>query len=113
MTHPVLNPPQVSLYAEKIMLRILFEYDGMRKFLCNHRVWVSDKIAQDLGIPLEWEDEDDAKVIQARIRQLLSARYREITETPLPATLAGWETAYTHLTVLADHLHHNTAETEK
>ena len=112
MTHPVLNPPQVSLYAEKIMLRILFEYDGMRKFLCNHRVWVSDKIAQDLGIPLEWEDEDDAKVIQVRIRQLLSARYREITETPLPATLAGWETAYTNLTVLADNLQLNTAETE-
>lgn len=112
MNQPVLNPPQVSLYAEKIMLRILFEYDGMRKFLCNHRVWVSDKIAQDLGIPLEWEDEEDAKAIQARIRQLLSARHRQLIDTPLPTTIAGWETAYTNLTVLAENLQLNAAETE-
>jgi hypothetical protein len=63
----------LSLYAEKLIIRIILRHDGLKKNFGKHS-WDND-VALPLGLPEEIRDEPDTRQI---IRTLLEARWQEI-----------------------------------
>ena len=68
-----LEPSSLSLYAEKLIIRIILRHDGLTKNFGKHS-WDND-VALPLGLPEEIRDEPDTRQI---IRTLLEARWQEI-----------------------------------
>ena len=68
-----LAPSTLSLYAEKLIIRIILRHDGLKKNFGKHS-WDNDG-ALPLGLPEEIRDEPDTRQI---IRTLLEARWQEI-----------------------------------
>ncbi|PJG83439.1 ATP-binding protein [Caviibacterium pharyngocola] len=69
-----LNPPTVSLYAEQMMLKMLFEHNLFQSFIRNNN-WRDDDVANALGLPMELENNDNLKPIA---RSLLTERFQTI-----------------------------------
>lgn len=68
-----LEPSTLSLYAEKLIIRIILQHDGLRKNFGQHS-WDED-VALPLGLPEKLRDEPDMQQI---VRTLLEARWQEI-----------------------------------
>ncbi len=68
-----LEPSSLSLYAEKLIIRIILQHDGLRKNFGQHS-WDED-VALPLGLPEKLRDEPDMQQI---VRTLLEARGQEI-----------------------------------
>ena len=68
-----LEPSSLSLYAEKLIIRIILQHDGLRKNFGQHS-WDED-VALPLGLPEKLRDEPDMQQI---VRTLLEARWQEI-----------------------------------
>lgn len=68
-----LEPSTLSLYAEKLIIRIILQHDGLRKNFGQHS-WDED-VALPLGLPEKLRDEPDMQQI---VRALLEARWQEI-----------------------------------
>jgi len=68
-----LQPSTLSLYAEKLIIRIILQHDGLRKNFGQHS-WDED-VALPLGLPEALRDEPNMQQI---IRTLLEARWQEI-----------------------------------
>lgn len=68
-----LAPSSLSLYAEKLIIRIILQHDGLRKNFGQHS-WDED-VALPLGLPEKLRDEPDMQQI---VRTLLEARWQEI-----------------------------------
>ena len=102
-----LNPPTVSTYTEKIMLKVLFEHKGLEIFFEESR-WKSDEVARALGLPNKLEQEENLPEI---VTTLLKPRY----ETLLKKTALydeDWQQAEENLAHLADILELTPAETK-
>lgn len=100
-----LNPPTVSTYTEKMMLKVLFEHKGLEIFFAESR-WKSDEVASALGLPNKLEQEENLPEIVAT---LLKPRY----ETLLKKTALydeDWQQAEENLAHLADILELTPAE---
>ncbi|MDH2998146.1 serine/threonine protein phosphatase [Pasteurellaceae bacterium LFhippo2] len=70
----LLNPPQVSSYAEKVMFKMLFERNLFSKVF-NETSWRDDDIALGLGLPTELDGSDECKTVA---RELFSERMKFI-----------------------------------
>ncbi|XWY22333.1 AAA family ATPase [Bisgaard Taxon 45] len=116
-----LNKPTVSPYAEKLILKILFEHNQLKKFV-RHTDYYSDDLASALGLPEEDDllvttDETSSKAsgvfgtqsIKPTVTKLLKARYQKIKALPLitPDYLA---VAYDNLHRMQRYLELNEAE---
>ncbi|SUB47138.1 AAA family ATPase [Pasteurella multocida] len=90
-----LNKPTVSPYAEKLILKILFEHNQINK-LIRRNDYYSDDLASALGLPEEDDllvttDETSSKAsgvfgtqsIKPTVTKLLKARYQKIKALPL------------------------------
>ncbi|HHE3654740.1 TPA: AAA family ATPase [Pasteurella multocida] len=90
-----LNKPTVSPYAEKLILKILFEHNQLKKFV-RHTDYNYDELASALGLPeaddlLVTADETSSKAsgafgtqsIKPTVTRLLKARYQKINALPL------------------------------
>lgn len=69
-----LNPPAVSLYTERMMLKVLFEHKGLEAIFEESR-WKSDEVANALGLPNKLEREED---LPEWVTKLLKPRYKEL-----------------------------------
>ncbi|MDO5055629.1 MAG: ATP-binding protein [Pasteurella oralis] len=70
-----LNPSQVSLYTERLILKILFEHQGFNHFLSAHH-WQDDSVANALGLPSELDGKENYKAI---VKELLKNRMAELS----------------------------------
>lgn len=106
-----LNKPTVSLYTEKLILKILFEHNQINK-LIRRNDYYSDDVAHCLGLPeddvlldkLENENDGNSRsLFRATATQLLKKRYKEIKalECVIPENL---QIAYENLSRIQRYL---------
>ena len=102
-----LNPPKVSLYAEKLMFKLLFEHNLFSKIFTESG-WKDDDIAFSLGLPEELENLEGSKTI---IRELFTARAKQIArrKVSVPKNLTQ---AYQNLARLSEFVGFNETEYE-
>ncbi len=97
-----LNPITVSAYAERFMLKVLFEHKGFSKVFYHY-----DKdVAISLGIPTEIVDERDEKQTEILLRN----RWEHIKNLPLPMNWEGTEIAFQNIYFLKNLLDLNQVE---
>lgn len=100
-----LNPPTVSLYTEKMMLKVLFEHKGLETLFEESR-WKSDEVARALGLPNKLEKEENLPEI---VVQLLKPRYKTLQKMTALSD-ENWQQAEENLLQLAQLLSLNEAE---
>lgn len=100
-----LNPPTVSLYTEKMMLKVLFEHKGLETLFEESR-WKSDEVARALGLSNKLEKEENLPEI---VVQLLKPRYKTLQKMTALSD-ENWQQAEENLVQLAQLLSLNEAE---
>lgn len=101
-----LNPPTLSLYAEKIALKILCENNGFNQFFHSNG-WNSDRLALALGLKSEWDNLESIP----HIKKAFLKRYQEIKSLSV-TMLPEWEIAYQNIDRLAEYIELNDTEKE-
>ncbi len=99
-----LNPPTVSLFSEKLLLKILCEHNGFNHFFRSHG-WSDDTLAYALGLNNEWDNQESI----SSVKLLLQKRYQEIKKCPfsVPSEL---EIAYQNINKLTQYIELNEVE---
>lgn len=81
-----LNPPTVSLYTEKLILKVLLEHNVINKFI-RESSYRDDNLAASLGLPEEDDPvyfaKDSGISFKLAINKALKKRYAEIQNLPL------------------------------
>ncbi|OOS01858.1 serine/threonine protein phosphatase [[Haemophilus] felis] len=106
MSEYQLTPPTVSLYAERLMLKVLFEYNGFSSFL-GDRGWQRNDVARALGLPSKLEDDENFRSIT---KALLAERFEQVKSFKMGAN-QGFDVAYQNIENITKYLELN--ETEK
>lgn len=99
-----LNPPTVSVYAEHLMLKLLFEHKGFPEIF-RENGWRDDDIATALGLPPEMENIDNVRSV---VKELLQARYKETNFSE--DVSERWKMAYQNIEKLSEIVELNEAE---
>lgn len=98
-----LNPPTVSAYAERIMLKLLFEHKGFQ-IIFKESCWCED-IATALGLPSEMGYD---RGLRPKVKALLQTRYKYLKLEGNEPDI--WKFAYQNLTKLSEILELNSTE---
>ncbi|WP_232516782.1 AAA family ATPase [Ursidibacter maritimus] len=102
-----LTAPTVSLYAEKMMLKVLFEHRGLEAIFQESR-WKSNEVASALGLPSKLEREENLPEL---VKQLLLPRYKKLKKTTVFSD-KDWLQTEENLAKLAQILSLNAPEVE-
>ena len=75
-----LNTPILSTYNQLLAYRIFFEFGKLSSFFVRPNRWEDDELADSLGIPMEYEEDED---IRPALKQALKQRFSELSKNPL------------------------------
>ena len=75
MTVIALNEPTISVYNQLLIYRIFFEYNKASSFFIRPDRWNDDDLAESLGIPLSYEQDENNKT---ELKQALKLNYRAL-----------------------------------
>lgn len=100
-----LNSPTVSLYTERMMLKVLFEQKGLEAIFEESR-WKSDEVASGLGLPNKLEREENLPEL---VKKLLKPRYKKLAKMTALSD-KDWQQAEENLAKLVQFLSLNASE---